>query len=78
MIKEQAAGLAYALYANDSGTRPTAFTFTGSELGARGTAALPLNAWSHLAASAQAVVPPQPHLLRPHFIHTPVTPPTCP
>jgi Concanavalin A-like lectin/glucanases superfamily len=51
ILKERPAGLAYALYANDDKTRPETFSFTGSELGVRGPSALPLNTWTHLAAT---------------------------
>lgn len=51
MLKAQPGGLAYALYAHDNVPRPAAYINTGSELSAIGTAALPLNAWSHLAST---------------------------
>jgi hypothetical protein len=47
-------GLAYALYAADNGNRPIAYSFTTSELGARGTTALPANTWTHLAVTHSA------------------------
>ena len=51
LMKERTGGLSYALYSNDDGNRPQAFSRTASgELGTRGTATLPLNQWSHLAA----------------------------
>ena len=50
LIKEQSGQLAYALYAaTDTGSRPSANVFTTSDHGLLGPAALPLNAWSHLA-----------------------------
>jgi hypothetical protein len=49
VLKEQPTHLAYALYANNSATRPSGQLFTTSDFGLRGTAALPLNAWSHIA-----------------------------
>ncbi len=60
LLKESAgppAGLAYALYANGADTnRPGAFANTGgSDLSARGTAKLPVNAWAHLAATYDGV-----------------------
>jgi hypothetical protein len=52
LMKQRTGGLSYALYSNDDGNRPQAFSRTGSgELGTRGTATLPLNTWSHLAAT---------------------------
>jgi hypothetical protein len=52
LMKELTGGLSYGLYSNDDGNRPQAFSRTGSgELGTRGTATLPLNQWSHLAAT---------------------------
>jgi hypothetical protein len=51
-LKESATGLAYALYAHDDVPRP-AFTanFGGDDVSAPGAAALPVGAWSHLAAT---------------------------
>jgi glucose/arabinose dehydrogenase/PKD repeat protein len=54
ILKERTNGLAYALYAADSGNRPIAYSFTTSELGARGTTALPANTWTHLAVTYSA------------------------
>src|SRR5690349_17118115 len=51
LIKEQPAALAYALYAGEDNARPSAHAFTSSEFDTRGTSSLPLNAWSHLAAT---------------------------
>ena len=39
----------YALYANNDLTRPSGHLFTTGDLFSNGTAALPLNTWSHLA-----------------------------
>ena len=41
----------YGLYADQAGGRPLGEVFIGSERSATGTAALPLNAWSHLATT---------------------------
>ncbi|MCI0347851.1 MAG: Ig-like domain-containing protein, partial [Acidobacteriales bacterium] len=49
VMKEQAGGLAYSLYANTNTSRPSAHVFIGSEQDIRGTAVLPLNTWTHLA-----------------------------
>jgi hypothetical protein len=51
LLKEAPGGLAYALYAGEDAGRPSAHTYTSSELDTRGTAGLPLNTWSHLAAT---------------------------
>jgi glucose/arabinose dehydrogenase len=51
ILKELGASdLAYALYTSD-GAKPRAETRTGAYNTAAGTAALPLNAWSHLAST---------------------------
>ena len=48
--RERTGGLAYALYANESVSRPTAYLRSSAgDLAAVGTTALPLNAWTHLA-----------------------------
>src|SRR4029453_13468134 len=41
--------LVYALYANNDVSRPSGHLFTSGDLFSNGTAALPLNTWSHLA-----------------------------
>jgi PKD repeat protein/glucose/arabinose dehydrogenase len=51
ILKEQSTGMAYGLYADEGGNRPSAHVYTSSELDTRGTAALPVGAWSHLAAT---------------------------
>ncbi len=51
MLKEQPGQLVYALYANNDIARPSGHLFTTGDLFSNGTAALPLNAWSHLAMS---------------------------
>ena len=54
LLKEGGGALAYALYAHDNAPRPSAYArLTGqtSSHGAFGTAQLPLNAWTHLAAT---------------------------
>ncbi|HEY6730298.1 MAG TPA: LamG-like jellyroll fold domain-containing protein [Solirubrobacterales bacterium] len=51
MLKERGTNdLVYALYSSN-GSKPRAENFTGAENTAAGTAALALNAWSHLAAT---------------------------
>ena len=44
-------GMEYSLYANQDTTRPTGQVNIGGEVGATGSAALALNAWSHLAVT---------------------------
>jgi chitodextrinase len=51
IFKEQPGNTVYDLYANTSTTRPDAGVYVGGEREVRGTAALPLNAWTHLAAT---------------------------
>ena len=51
LMKEQGTGLVYGLYANTDTNRPSAHVFTSTEFDTRGTAALPVNAWSHLAST---------------------------
>ncbi len=50
VFKGAPAGLAYALYAHDNAPLPAAYVNVGgTDVSVGGTAALPLNAWSHLA-----------------------------
>ncbi len=51
ILKEQPGQLVYALYAGTDTNRPSGNVFLGGDLDTRGTAALPANAWSHLAAT---------------------------
>jgi hypothetical protein len=51
ILKERTAGLTYALYANEQTRRPIGMAYTTYELGAKGNATLPVNTWSHLAAT---------------------------
>ena len=51
-LKAVPGGLSYALYAHDGAPRPAGTVNTGgSDLSAIGTAALPLNTWTHLAVT---------------------------
>src|SRR5262245_38172336 len=51
IMKETSNGLAYALYAHD-GARPAAYIHVGStDIDVTGATSLPLNTWSHLAAT---------------------------
>ena len=49
MLKEQPGQLAYALYSSTDNGRPSGHVFTGGDRAVNGPAALPNNAWSHLA-----------------------------
>ena len=54
VMKEASAGRTYALYANDTASRPAAYVATSASPasdGPGGTAQLPLNTWSHVAAT---------------------------
>jgi Concanavalin A-like lectin/glucanases superfamily/Bacterial Ig domain/PKD domain/Glucose / Sorbosone dehydrogenase len=51
VLKEQSGQLIYALYANTDTARPSGHVFVGGDVDTRGTTTLPLNAWSHLAAT---------------------------
>jgi hypothetical protein len=53
IFKERPGGMLYSLYANDGGAnRPVGQLFlAGAEQNAEGTATLPLDTWSHLAAT---------------------------
>jgi hypothetical protein len=51
LLKEQPGNLLYALYANTTAGFPDARVFAGADLNTSGTAKLPTNTWSHLAAT---------------------------
>ena len=52
LLKERPGGFGYALYSGTDTNRPGAFAeINGAERETRGTAALALNAWTHLAAT---------------------------
>ena len=51
VVFKEGSPLAYSLYAHDRVSAPVAEVRTGSLVTARGTGPLPLNAWSHLAAT---------------------------
>lgn len=56
---DSAGGLAYSLYANDNAPRPAAYVNTGAaDQAAIGTGSLPLNAWTHLAATVRGAASP--------------------
>lgn len=51
LLKEQPGDLVYSLYASTNTQRPGAFVFVGGEQEVRGSAALAVNAWTHLAST---------------------------
>jgi glucose/arabinose dehydrogenase len=51
ILKERPGGMAYALYANNDASRPVGQVYTTTEQSAPGTVQLPLNVWTHLAAT---------------------------
>ena len=51
LLKERPGGFSYALYAGTDTGRPGGFLDIGGERSTRGTAALPLNTWTHVAAT---------------------------
>jgi chitodextrinase len=51
VLKEQTGHLAYAMYANTDTDRPSGEVFTTSSSNVRGSAALPLDVWTHLAVT---------------------------
>jgi hypothetical protein len=56
LMKEQTAGLVYGLYASGDNNRPSVHIHTNAERDARGTAALALNTWTHVAATYDGAV----------------------
>jgi hypothetical protein len=57
MMKEVPGDLSYALYAGDTGGRPNAWGRVGTKsTGVAGASGLPLNAWSHVAATYDGAV----------------------
>jgi hypothetical protein len=56
LMKEQTAGLVYGLYANSDTNRPSAHIHLNVERDVRGTAALALNTWTHVAATFDGTV----------------------
>jgi Concanavalin A-like lectin/glucanases superfamily/Malectin domain/Domain of unknown function (DUF1929)/Bacterial Ig domain/Bacterial Ig-like domain len=51
LIKQNTGALVYSLYANTDTQRPSGHVFTSTEFDTRGTAAVPLNAWTFLAVT---------------------------
>ncbi len=56
IFKERPGGVVYGMFADQAGSRPLGQVFIGSERNATGTAALPLNAWTHLATTFDGAV----------------------
>jgi hypothetical protein len=51
LFKEQPGHMTYAMYAGTSSGQPTGQAYVGGEKDARSAAALPVNAWTHLATT---------------------------
>jgi hypothetical protein len=51
VLKEDAGGLAYALYSSNNASRPAGYVHTNIDVGLNGTSAVPLNTWTHLAVT---------------------------
>jgi len=51
LMKERSANMSYDLYANDDKGFPETAVWIGGEKASKATAGLPLNAWTHLAAT---------------------------
>jgi glucose/arabinose dehydrogenase len=51
LLKERPGGIVYGLYVSQSASRPVGQVDIGGERDALGTAAVPLNAWTHLAVT---------------------------
>jgi hypothetical protein len=49
LLKENASTMAYALYSANNASRPAGFVHTNTDIPVNGTAAVPLNVWTHLA-----------------------------
>ena len=56
VFKERPGGVVYGLYGDQGGARPLGQVDIGGERNAVGSAALPLNAWSHLATTYDGAV----------------------
>ena len=56
LMKEQTGGLIYGLYASGDTNRPSVHVYTNAERDVRGTAALTLNTWTHVAATYDGAV----------------------
>jgi hypothetical protein len=49
ILKEMAGGLAWSLYSANNASRPVGYAHIGGDIPVTGTAAVPLNAWTHVA-----------------------------
>ena len=56
VVKERTDGTVYGLYADQAAGRPLGQVYVGAERNAVGTSSLPVNAWSHLAATFDGAV----------------------
>ena len=56
LVKERPGGVVYGLYGDQGGGRPLGQVDVGGERNAVGSAALPLNAWSHLATTYDGAI----------------------
>jgi glucose/arabinose dehydrogenase len=54
VLKERPGGMSYALYANNGSNQPVGQVYTTAEQNAAGSSSLPLNTWTHLAATYTA------------------------
>ena len=51
ILKEMAGGLAWSLYTANNASRPVGYAHVGGDIPVTGTAAVPLNAWTHVAVT---------------------------
>ena len=51
IFKERTGGMTYSLYAQNGSNRPVGQVYVNAEQNAQGTAAVPLNTWTHLATT---------------------------
>ena len=56
LLKEQPGTLVYSLYAGNGGGGPATHVFTTGDIGINGSAATPIDAWTHLAATYDGAV----------------------
>jgi hypothetical protein len=51
IVKQRGDSFSYDLYAHDDAGRPAGYARTSADYGARGTSALPISSWSHVAVT---------------------------
>src|SRR5262249_28851566 len=56
ILKETAGGLAWSLYTANNASRPVGYAHVNDDVPVTGTAAVPLNAWTHLAVTYDGAV----------------------